>query len=457
VISSGNDWMGGAGTMQAAVVAAPAVSVQPVDGGQGSFADAMQATLPPVTAEVASNDPPVQASGPIANAPEQASAEAAKNSCSKDAEASVQTMDDGQAVYAAQKANVAKLAHHSIAVKMPGDVQTKIKAAVAKPTKHIETKTAQAAATDASVDVKRSAGGVETVQSAAPVAVTTQAATIALADKGTDAGNAGAGAAVAGSAVVASTSVVAESALADAATGVAVAQAADAAVVKVAVQGSIAETSATGSGVGTQISAVQVQGAGLLPVNAANVNSGNSATHGGAAGLMNASHAGHGSEASELTLHSYDAATPNQLEVGLQGGAFGWLKVRAEMGQNGEVNAYLRGSSVNSTELLQAQAPGIAAYLGAQEVAVRSVQVEAVQSSHSAGGAGVASDGSSGGAASQQEQREGLDSGYDGALEVSATQSNDEWMGGGVLPPQMYAGQSSVTLTGTGGWVNIQA
>ena len=455
MIASGDDWMSGAGTLQAAVVAAPAVPVQPVDGGQGSFADAMQATLPPVSVEAAVTPRPVgtpvqsesqvAGAGDSSNDPTQSTT---KDSCGEDAVVSGQTIEEGPTVETAQKANVAKLAHHAIAIKMPGDAQTKIKAAVAKPTKHVETKATQAVAADAAVEVKSSGGGVETAQLAAPIAVTTQNATSALADKGADAGNAGAEPVVAGDAVATSTSAVAASALADAATSVAVAQAADAVVAKVAVQGSIAETSPSVLGAGMQVAATPVQG--LLPVNAAN-----NSTHSGAAGLMNASHAGHSGETSELTLHTYDASTPNQLEVGLHGGAFGWLKVRAEMGQDGEVNAYLRGSSVNSTELLQAQAPGIAAYLGAQEVAVRSVQVEVASTAYSASGAGVASDGSSGGAGPQQEQRGGKDSGYNGALEVDP--ANDEWMGGGVLPPQMYAGQSNGTLTGTGGWVNIQA
>jgi len=170
--------------------------------------------------------------------------------------------------------------------------------------------------------------------------------------------------------------------------------------------------------------------------------------------------AGHsqGSGAGEVTLSAYDAGKPNQLEVGLQGGSFGWLKVRAEMGTNGEVNAYLRGASTNTTDLLQVQVPKIEAYLGAQDVPVRSVQVEAAHGHAGGAASGFAGDGglaSGGGAAQQQSGRQGSGA-SEGTQDLGGSTSVDVEREG-VAAMQVVASQNSIALTGTGNWLSVRA
>jgi len=192
-----------------------------------------------------------------------------------------------------------------------------------------------------------------------------------------------------------------------------------------------------------QVHAVQVQGLNPLPANAV------------AHSVKSAAVAAHSQPGGpdDLTLSTYDTGKPNQLEVGLQGGGLGWLKVRAELTNTGEVNAYIRGSSTDSTGLLQMQVPKIEAYLGIQDVAVRSVQVETAQM-HTPG-VGVGGDGSaafSNGASQQQSGRSNResDAGADALTGVDAI--NEE-----VMPSQMVMSQSSIAMTGTGNWLSVRA
>ena len=218
-----------------------------------------------------------------------------------------------------------------------------------------------------------------------------------------------------------------------------------AAAVSVAVQGSV----------------VQVGGLASAPIHAVNVVASSVAGGQNRDATMSASvAAGHsqGSGAGEVTLSAYDAGKPNQLEVGLQGGSFGWLKVRAEMGTNGEVNAYLRGASTNTTDLLQVQVPKIEAYLGAQDVPVRSVQVEAAHGHAGGAASGFAGDGglaSGGGAAQQQSGRQGSGA-SEGTQDLGGSTSVDVEREG-VAAMQVVASQNSIALTGTGNWLSVRA
>ena len=213
--------------------------------------------------------------------------------------------------------------------------------------------------------------------------------------------------------------------------------------------------------VAAQGSIVQVGGLASAPIHAVNVVASSVAGGQNRDATMSASvAAGHsqGSGAGEVTLSAYDAGKPNQLEVGLQGGSFGWLKVRAEIGTNGEVNAYLRGASTNTTDLLQVQVPKIEAYLGAQDVPVRSVQVEAAHGHAGGAASGFAGDGglaSGGGAAQQQSGRQGSGA-SEGTQDLGGSTSVDVEREG-VAAMQVVASQNSIALTGTGNWLSVRA
>ncbi len=70
-------------------------------------------------------------------------------------------------------------------------------------------------------------------------------------------------------------------------------------------------------------------------------------------------------------------ATPTSLEVGIQNGTHGWLKVRAEMADGGVVNASVSAASSVGQEMLHRELPALTAYLQDEKVAVNAVVVHA--------------------------------------------------------------------------------
>jgi len=94
-------------------------------------------------------------------------------------------------------------------------------------------------------------------------------------------------------------------------------------------------------------------------------------------------------------------ATPTSLEVGIQNGTHGWLKVRAEMTDGGVVNASVSAASSAGQEMLHRELPGLTAYLQQEKVAVNAVVVHAP----SAAGADARSAAGMDGAGGQTPQR----------------------------------------------------
>ena len=74
------------------------------------------------------------------------------------------------------------------------------------------------------------------------------------------------------------------------------------------------------------------------------------------------------------------SSTPTSLEVGIQNGTHGWLKVRAEMTDGGAVNASVSATSSAGQEMLHRELPALTAYLQEEKVAVNAVVVHAAPS-----------------------------------------------------------------------------
>jgi hypothetical protein len=70
-------------------------------------------------------------------------------------------------------------------------------------------------------------------------------------------------------------------------------------------------------------------------------------------------------------------ATPTSLEIGVQNGTHGWLRVRAEMTEGGVVNASVSAASSAGQEMLHRELPGLTAYLQEEKVAVNAISVHA--------------------------------------------------------------------------------
>jgi hypothetical protein len=88
-------------------------------------------------------------------------------------------------------------------------------------------------------------------------------------------------------------------------------------------------------------------------------------------------------------------ATPTMLEVGIQNGTHGWLKVRAEMADGGVVNASVSTASPAGQEMLHRELPALTAYLQDEKVAVNAVVIHAASvtggDARSSAGMGAAS------------------------------------------------------------------
>jgi hypothetical protein len=88
-------------------------------------------------------------------------------------------------------------------------------------------------------------------------------------------------------------------------------------------------------------------------------------------------------------------ATPTMLEVGIQNGTHGWLKVRAEMADGGVVNASVSTASSAGQEMLHRELPALTAYLQNEKVAVNAVVIHAASvtggDARSSAGMGAAS------------------------------------------------------------------
>jgi hypothetical protein len=79
-------------------------------------------------------------------------------------------------------------------------------------------------------------------------------------------------------------------------------------------------------------------------------------------------------------------ATPTALEVGIQNGTHGWLKVRAEMADGGLVNASVSAASSSGQEMLRRELPALTAYLQQEKVAVNTVVVHTTAAAGSSTG-----------------------------------------------------------------------
>lgn len=69
------------------------------------------------------------------------------------------------------------------------------------------------------------------------------------------------------------------------------------------------------------------------------------------------------------------ARTPNRLEIGVHGGSLGWVSVRADLSEDGNVRAVIRGSETAASEL-RGHVRGMMSFLASESVPVAQLSVE---------------------------------------------------------------------------------
>jgi hypothetical protein len=147
-------------------------------------------------------------------------------------------------------------------------------------------------------------------------------------------------------------------------------------------------------------------------------------------------------------------ATPTALEVGIQDGTHGWLKVRAEMADGGVVNASVSAASSTGQEMLHRELPAITAYLQQERVAVNAIAVhtplvvgpEQRSSTGMDGAGGQTPQGGREGSEPQQNIRKGMPAGSDEAMTYQNLHGVDE---DGSLSLAAYASGGS--------WLSVRA
>lgn len=182
-----------------------------------------------------------------------------------------------------------------------------------------------------------------------------------------------------------------------------------------------------------------------------------SAHHGEVSGVMASKPAGGGDVVHQAGPQAAEvktlAASSNVLEVGIESGTHGWLRVRAELGQTGEVTASMVAASAGQADTLRRELPAISTYLAGESVGVSSLVVNATGAAAGAQdaamslGAGTQGGGdgraAQGGSVNEQAGRQaGNASGSgDGGVELE--------FGGGKLPAAVYA-------NGSGNWLSVR-
>ena len=147
------------------------------------------------------------------------------------------------------------------------------------------------------------------------------------------------------------------------------------------------------------------------------------------------------------------AATPNLLEVGIDGGTHGWLRVRAELGQTGEVTASMVATSAGQADTLRRELPAISTYLAGESVGVSSLVVNAMGAAAGAQdaamslGAGAQGGGADGRAQQGSLGAQGGEPGG-GARGGTGGAAGLEF-GGAELPAAVYA-------NGSGSWLSVR-
>jgi hypothetical protein len=148
-------------------------------------------------------------------------------------------------------------------------------------------------------------------------------------------------------------------------------------------------------------------------------------------------------------------ATPTALEVGIQDGTHGWLKVRAEMVEGGGVvNASVSAASSAGQEMLHRELPALTVYLQEEKVSVNTVVVHAQSTAAAESRRSEGMDGAGGqtpqrnneGEEEQQNIRKTNMSGADEAETYRSLHGVDQ---DGSIPLASYASG--------GGWLSVRA
>lgn len=156
---------------------------------------------------------------------------------------------------------------------------------------------------------------------------------------------------------------------------------------------------------------------------------------------------------SDPQSHRIIQATPTTLEVGVPNGAEGWLKVRAEVGNGGEITASLSAATSTGQDTLHRQLPALNAYLHEERVAVTTTVSDRAFSNAGTGAGNPGSEGSMPQSSGQSDQRSPSPYRFDHPESAALP---TEGYGNLGAANEFAAAQPSLALE-SGRWLNVQA
>jgi hypothetical protein len=156
------------------------------------------------------------------------------------------------------------------------------------------------------------------------------------------------------------------------------------------------------------------------------------------------------------------AGGPGQLEVGVLDGTHGWLKIRAELGTDGSVNALLT-SNATAHEGLRETVPALSGYLVSESVNIGKIAVHRAPEGEAAGGDMTNANGGSGGrdgrAASPDEggdrSASSTTNGFLSANAYSPTQQDMDSSMDGISPAVFGGASAGFSGNGIGSWLSV--
>ncbi len=142
----------------------------------------------------------------------------------------------------------------------------------------------------------------------------------------------------------------------------------------------------------------------------------------------------------------------NVLEVGVAGGVHGWLRVRAEMSEGGEVSAQVIAASAGAAENLHKEMPAMQAYLATEQVGVSSLVVNAAEKGEGAQDAAMAFSGG------QSFAEQSFDGQAKGGTEERALwqEQADVEVSSGMASGLQFGLVNGVSGQGSGGWLSVR-
>jgi hypothetical protein len=152
--------------------------------------------------------------------------------------------------------------------------------------------------------------------------------------------------------------------------------------------------------------------------------------------------------------HRILTATPTTLEVGVSNGTQGWLKIRAEMSESGQVNASLSSATSAGQEMLHRELPALTAYLHQERVPVNGVTVQA---NAAAGTGSMPAGGMNPEGRGQQREREGGGEQRQGVTNVDSDRVDGGRAYEGLNGPGQDGLLSPGIFPGGGGYLNVRA